>query len=58
MPAPLEKKDIPIDIDDEGWPITTADITKIEIYAVAITESGKEVISPAPISIWEKPSLY
>jgi len=58
MPAPLEEGDIPIDIDVEGWPITNSDITKIELYAVAITEGGKEIISQAPIAVWERPSSY
>jgi len=57
VPNPLESKEIDITLDP-SWGITTADLTKIEIYTVALTETGKEIISSRPIAVWEKPSLY
>jgi len=59
IPAPLETSPpITIDMAAEGWPITNGDITKIEIYTVALTETGKEIISPGPVAVWVKPSKY
>ncbi len=57
VPGPHETKEVQITLEP-SWGITTNDLTKIEIFAVALTESGKEVISSAPIAIWEKESLY
>jgi len=57
IPGPHETREVNITLDP-SWSITTNDLTKIEIYAVAITEGGEEVISQEPIAVWEKESMY
>lgn len=56
LPAPIETKDLEIDISK--WKITSEDIKKVEIYGVALTENGEEILSSMPVSVWEKPGEY
>jgi len=57
LPAPTESKQIDINLDP-SWGITSSDIIRIEIYAVVRTEEGEEILSPAPVAVWEPPSAY
>ncbi|OGJ19867.1 hypothetical protein A3K73_02640 [Candidatus Pacearchaeota archaeon RBG_13_36_9] len=57
VPGPHETRELDLTISPSCG-MTTGQLTKIEVYAVAVTESGEEVISSEPIAAWEKESMY
>jgi len=57
VPGPHETTEVNVTLSPSCG-MTTDQLTKIEIYAVALTSEGEEIISSAPIAVWEKAGLY